>query len=240
MSALGRAVRAAGARGKGVERRLWSLRRGAVCLRARAKVAWQRSSIDLDVAPDVRFGRRVQIWVPPGTSARLHIGAGTQIDDDVRVLIQGGEIHIGPNSHVRRFTTLNVAGALHLAGDNLLSWGCIVHCAGRIEVGRYTTISEYVTIVDSVHHFTTPDAPVWHNTAVGAVEIGANTWIAAKATIGRGASIGRHCIIGAHAVVTSPVPDGHLVAPSRSTTTQLHLPWAAEDHGGGEAPSTLS
>lgn len=240
MNALGAAIRAAGARGDGVEQRIWRLRRRAVCLRTRAAAAWKRSSIELDIARDVQFGRRVQIWIPPGTSGCLSIGTGTRIDDDVRMLVQGGEIHIGPNSHVRRFTTLNVSGALHLAGDNLLSWGCVVHCAGQIDVGRNTIVGEYTTIVDSVHYFATPDAPVWHNTAVGTVEIGENTWIAAKATIGRGAKIGRHCIVGAHAVVTGAVPDGQLVAPSPSSGSALDLPWMSPDQGDGGSSSTRS
>jgi acetyltransferase-like isoleucine patch superfamily enzyme len=241
MSAFGRVVRAVGERGASVERRLYAMRRTAVLLRARTHAAWQRASIDLNVDRDVRFGRGVQIWVEPGTRTVLHIGPGVRIDDNVRILLYGGETRIGGGSLIRRFTTLNVAGRLTLEGDNLLSWGCVVHCAGLVSIGRHTIVGEYSTIVDSAHFFTNPDDPVWQNSKAGEVHIGYNTWVAAKATIARGANVGNHCIIGAHAVVTGAIADGQLVAPPPSTAVAaIRLPWVAARQPGDLPPSTRS
>lgn len=238
MSAVGQVLRTAGAHGAVIERRLYAIRRQRVLLRARAHAAWQRASIDLDVAKGVRFGRGVQIWVEPGTSASLRIGHGVRVDDHVRILLFGGGVKIGAGSDIRRLTTLNVAGVLTLAGDNVLSWGCVVHCAGRVTIGQHTIIGEYSTIVDSAHFFTGRDDPIWQNSNAGEVDIGYNTWIAAKVTIARGAVVGDHCIIGAHAVVTGRVPDGELVAPPASTAVaRARLPWRSE-HQTGDPPSS--
>lgn len=241
MSAVGRAVRAVGERGASIERRLYAMRRSVVLLRARTHAAWQRATIDLDVDRDVRFGRRVQIWVEPGTRTALHIGSGVRIDDNVRILLHGGEVRIGGGSDIRRLTTLNVAGRLTLGGDNVLSWGCVVHCAGVVSIGRHTIVGEYSTIVDSAHFFTDPDAPIWQNSKAGEVNIGYNTWIAAKATIARGAIIGNHCIVGAHSVVTGTIADGQLVAPPPSSpVAAVRLPWTVARQTRDLPPSTLS
>lgn len=241
MSVVGQALRKAGAHGAAVERRLYAIRRQRILLRARAHAAWQRASIDLDVAKDARFGRGVQIWIEPGTSTALRIGRGARVDDHVRILLFGGHVEIGAGSDVRRFTTLNVAGHLTLEGDNVLSWGCVVHCARRVAIGQHTIVGEYSTIVDSTHFFTGPDDPIWQNSNAGEVEIGYNTWIAAKVTIAKGAEVGDHCIIGAHAVVSGRVPSGQLVTPPVSTAVApARLPWRSEHQTKDPPASTRS
>jgi acetyltransferase-like isoleucine patch superfamily enzyme len=129
---------------------------------------------------------------------------------------------------VRRGAVLNVAGRLECHGENLISWNCVVHCSTAVTIGRQTTIAEMATIADSSHYFTEPEDHVWHNVRTGSVTIGDNTWIAAKATLGRDAHIGSHCIVSANSLVTGEVPDGSLASGVPAVIRPLQLPWTNE------------
>jgi acetyltransferase-like isoleucine patch superfamily enzyme len=132
-------------------------------------------------------------------------------------------------------------GSFELAGDNILSWGNVIHCASSIRLGRMASTNEFVTIVDSSHYFTTPDEFFYHNTKTGPIEVGVNTWICSKATLARNAKIGDHCIIAGNSIVSGEVPSGHLASgvPAQ-VVRQLELPWkqtAPELVSGGRAPA---
>ena len=142
-------------------------------------------------------------------------------------ILNDGRIDLGDNVEVRRDTTFMMwGGSLELAGDNILSWGNVIHCASSIRLGRMTSTNEWVTIVDSSHYFTTPDEFFYHNTKTGPIEVGINTWICSKATLARNAKIGDHCIIAGNSIVSGEVPTGHLASgvPAQ-VVRELDLPW---------------
>lgn len=203
-------------------------RRAAFVARVKATAAWHGATVDLVVAPDARIGRDVRVTVEPWTHNVLHVGPGSLLGDSVLIQLKGGTVLLGDGVLVRRGTVLNVSGRLECEGDNLISWACVVHCSNDIRIGRRTIIGEYTTLADSVHFFTAPEEDVYHNVRVGSVAIGRNTWVCAKATLGRGADVGSHCIVGSNAVVTSEVPDGSLVSGVPATVRPLQLPWATE------------
>jgi acetyltransferase-like isoleucine patch superfamily enzyme len=203
-------------------------RRQALIARIKAAAIWHNASVDLRIDPDVRIGQGVRVTFEAWTRNTLHIGSGSWLDDDVLIQLKGGSVVIGPRVQLRRNMLLNVAGQLFCEGDNVISWGSVIHCSNDVRIGRQTIIGEYTTIADSVHYFTTPDEHVWHNVRVGSVAIGRNTWVCAKATLGRGADVGSHCIIGASAVVTGEVPDGSMASGIPAVVRPLSLPWAAE------------
>jgi acetyltransferase-like isoleucine patch superfamily enzyme len=219
-----RALRRFGPR---VERAVAQARCDRFALQLRAQAALAGATVEVDVAPDVRIGRAPRITVQPGTHSVVRLGPGAQLGDHVTLQLKGGTLEVGPRSEVRHRCLINLAGTFVLAGDNVLSWGCVVHCSTLVRVDRDTIIGEYTTIADSNHYFTTPDAPVWHNVRRGQVVVGRNTWICAKATLGAGADIGAHCIIGSNTVVTDVVPDGHLASGVPAVVRPLALPWRA-------------
>ena len=226
MTVVGRALRQAGLHEALLLAPVRRARLAAFVASAKAAAAWQRAELELDVAPDVRVGRGVRVRCLPDTVNRLRLGPGTRVDDLVVFELKGGTVDVGAGVHLRQGTVLNVAGRLAVGDHSLLSWGTIVHCSNDVRLGRMSAIGEYSTIVDSAHHFTEPDAFVYHNLRVGTVVIGDNTWLGAKATITRNSRIGSHCIVAANSTVSGDVPDGHLVAGVPAKVVRpVNLPW---------------
>lgn len=199
--------------------RRWFLRR------VRAAAAAVGATVEVDLARDVRLGRRIVVDVEPGSANRLSIGEGTRIWDDVTFALRGGDVTVGPWCDIRRGVVVNAAGTVRIVGRNVVSWGTVVHCAGLVEIGELTSIGEYVTIVDSTHYHSEPDVPVHRNLRIGSIAIGRNAWIGAKATILRDSVVGAYAVVAAGAVVSGSVPDGHVVAAPGSATRDRELPW---------------
>lgn len=128
----------------------------------------------------VRFGRGVTIKCFDGGS--LSIGAGSAIDDNAIVIVERGNLLIGCNC--------------------LITFGCVVVCTQRIEIGDGTLIAEYVTIRDQDHRHDDPQGLDAGGLMSSPIKIGNDVWIGAKATITRGVEIAAHSVIGANSVVT--------------------------------------
>ena len=202
--------------------RAWS-RRTAFVARVRLAARLAGSTVEVDVADDVRVGDDVKVWVAPGTRNRLRIGPGSILGDRVYLELRGGDVDLGPRTDLRRDVVLNVSGRLRFAGGNILSYSCAVHCAEEVALGELTSASELVVIADSRHHFTDPDTHFYDNVVTAPVRIGRNVWLASKATVASGATIGDCSLVAAHAVVTGEVPERTMVAgaPARSVRETL-------------------
>jgi acetyltransferase-like isoleucine patch superfamily enzyme len=218
-------VRAASALGPQARTASTAARRRAFIARTRLAAAWVNATIELDIADDIRIGRDVRVVVQPWSHNALHVGPGSTVEDRVRILLKGGTIRLGDNVTIRRGCVLNVAGDLELDGENLLSWFTVIHCSTRIHLERMAIVGEHVTIADSSHYFTEPDAPIYHNLRTGSIEIGRNTWLCPKATVTRDAKIGSHCIVGSGSVVVGEIPAGSLASGVPATYRPLSLPW---------------
>jgi acetyltransferase-like isoleucine patch superfamily enzyme len=207
-------------------RRLALVRRAALLARVRASALWHRATVELQVADDVRVGRGVQVTVEPRSANVLRVESGTRLDDQVLIMLKGGQVRIGAGCHLRRGTILNVAGELEMVGGNVLSWDSHVHCAESVRLDRLASTAEQVTISDSGHYFTEPDDFFYDNVRTAPVVIGANTWLCPKATVTSGVTIGSHCIIASNSVVDRNVPPGHLASGVQPTRVRpLVLPW---------------
>jgi acetyltransferase-like isoleucine patch superfamily enzyme len=217
---------------------LYAVRRARVIAKLRFLAAWNGATVDIDIAPNVRFGRDLDITVWPGSHNVVRIGPGTTVADRTMIFLNGGTLLLGDGIEIRRGVIFYLwGGTLEIAGENVLSWGVVFHCADQIRVGRLTIIGEWSTIVDSTHVFTSPDAPVVHGTKTGPVEIGYNTWICAKATIGRNSKVGDHCIVAGNAVVSGEVPSGHVASGVGTPQIRpLALPWAPPPVAPPKAP----
>lgn len=202
-----------------------SVRRSAFLARVQLAAAAADATVELDVADDVRIGARVRVVFTPWTSNVLSIGAGSLLEDDVRIQLKGGSVRIGERTEVRRSTLMNVAGRLDVADDVILSWGCVLHCSESVSVGPMALIGEYSTLADSSHYFTHPVETAWHNVRSGPITIGRGCWFGAKTTVGRGSTVGAHCIVAAGSLVTGDVPDGSLARGVPAQVSPLTLPW---------------
>ena len=203
-------------------RRLWLIGR------LRAEAAWLRSQVEVSIARDAGIGPGVRVLVAPGTRSVLRVGRGGRLGAGVRIRLEGGQALIGDAVDIRRNASLVVGGRLELEGRIVLQAGCSLHCAEAITVRPLAVLSEYVTVVDSSHHYTGPDDWILDNVHTRPVVIGYNTWIGAKATVARGVRVGDHAVVAANSLVTSDVPAGHLVSGVPAEVRRpLDLPWRA-------------
>lgn len=191
---------------------LYRLRRLAFLRRVQLAARLSGATLDAEISLHARIGRRIRVSLAPGSTNVLRIGDWTTIDDEVTILLKGGTVLIGQWCDLRRGVVLNVAGRLELVGSNVVSWGSVIHCAESVSVGRMTGLSEGVTIADSTHYHTTPDAHFYHNIRPARVEIGSNVWLAPHVTVTRGARIGDGSIVGANSLVVGKVAAGVLVS----------------------------
>jgi acetyltransferase-like isoleucine patch superfamily enzyme len=202
-------------------------RRALLLTRIHAAAELAGSTVTVDLADDLAVGRGVRVTFEPGTHNVLRIGRGSQLGDRVLIMLKGGTVEAGERVEIRRDVILNVAGVLRIEGDTPISWASILHCSNDVLLERMAGLAEQVTVADSSHYFTEPDAHFWHNVRKGSVRVGSNTWICPKATLARGADVGAHCIVGSGSVVTGPVPDGHLASGVPAQVRPLPLPWRA-------------
>lgn len=227
----GLALRAAKRREPEINGALYGFRRAMIIARLRMLAAWHGAQVEIDIAPDVRFGRNIDLTVWPGSRNVVRIGPGTTIGHRTMFFLNNGTLLLGDGIEVRRDVIFMLwGGTLEIAGENVLSWGSVFHCADSIRIGRFSIFGEWSTIVDSSHFHSEPDAAVVHNTKTGPVEIGYNTWVCAKAVIGRNSKIGDHCIVAGNAVVTGEVPSGHVASGTGAAKVRpIALPWQAPE-----------
>lgn len=183
-----------------------------------ARAWWRRARVEVALADDVRFGRRVRLSAAPGSRSVVHIGPGCLIGDDVCIELGGGRLLLGPGVDLRARSTLFVNGTLCFEGHNLLQRGCSFHCDESITVGHQASLGDYSTVVDSSHTFDGPHQWFLHDLVTAPVVIEADVWLGVKATVTKGVRIGRRAVIGANSVVVKDVPAGYLASgvPARN------------------------
>lgn len=202
--------------------------------RSRARARWRRATIDIDIAADVRLGRRLQVTAAPGSRNLLRIGPGCIVGDDVTIELGGGQVLMGEHVDLRARCTLVVSGTLRFEGRNLLQRGCGIHCDEAVTIGDQATLSDYSTVVDSTHTFDGPHAWFVHNLTTAPVVIGADAWLGAKATVTKGVHVGPGAVVGANSVVVKNVPAGYLASgvPARNLRPFTRTAGAAVDDTG--------
>lgn len=140
-----------------------------------------------------KSGRNLVVKMVATTQgARIYLGHGCRIEDDVRLISFG-------------------QGRIDVADHCFIGWGCIFSAQQQLSIGEGTAIAEYVSIRDHNHM---PDDGAVHRSKmqVEPVMIGKRVWIGAKVTITAGVTIGDDVVIGANAVVTKDVASGMRVA----------------------------
>jgi acetyltransferase-like isoleucine patch superfamily enzyme len=215
-----------------VDRSLFAVRRAAFITRLRIHAFWQRSTVDVDISPDVKLGRDVRATVEPRTRNVIRVGPNCSIADRTLFVLKGGHVELGDWIDMRRDTVLTVAGHLVLEGRNLVQPAVAIHCDESVIVRRLVGIGERTTIIDSSHFFTGPDDSFTDNVKTGPIEIGYNAWLGAMVTVARNVSIGHHAVIAANALVVGDVPPGYLASGVPAAVVRRVVPWMDEE---GEA-----
>lgn len=191
--------------------------------------AWlARSTVEVDIAPDVEVGKRILLEFASRSHTSIRVGSGSRLSDGVRLRLYGGALSLGPDVDVRDRAVLTVSdgGRLVLDGPNNLSYGVTVHCSESIHLATFAHVAEYSTIVDNSHYYSDPEGWSYHNLRSAPIELGQDVWVCPKATITSGVTIGSHSIVASNTVVVKDMPSGVLISgvPGK-VVRELDLPW---------------
>jgi putative colanic acid biosynthesis acetyltransferase WcaF len=97
---------------------------------------------------------------------------------------------------------------LTLADRSCLGDGVVAYNLARIEIGERATVAQETYLCCGTHDLSDPNMPLM----TGAIRIGADAFIGARAFVLPGIVIGRAAVVGACAVVTKDVAEGDIVA----------------------------
>jgi acetyltransferase-like isoleucine patch superfamily enzyme len=173
---------------------------------------WVRARVDCDIAPDVKWGRRLRFTVEPRTHSAIRVGPGCKIGDDVQIVLHGGTLLLGHAVDVRARCVFEVGGRLEVGSRTVVSYGTTFHCDDAITVGSMVAVSEYCTLADVSHTHDGPHEFVGDNVKTSPIDVGDDAWLGAKVTVVRGVHIGSGSVIGANSAVVKDVPAGHLAS----------------------------
>jgi acetyltransferase-like isoleucine patch superfamily enzyme len=156
----------------------------------------------LRIGPDVRIGSLLVIELFARGDNALALGAGSVIQNGVRLILRGGSIEVGRHTSVRDGAWLKSDGELVLGDHVQVSQHDALHCDRRLVLEDWVGLAERVTVLDSDHGFDGSDVHFRDQALrVEPTVIGANTFAAAGAVILRGTRLGKNSFIAANAVV---------------------------------------
>lgn len=193
-----------------------ALRTASIIRRLQLAARLQGATLHVRTSGPVRIVSKPHLVVERGTTTTVVLGEGTVLQHDVLLQLRGGHLRLGAGVDVRDGVGFNIGGRCTVGDGVVLSHGLRVHCAESVDIGAWTIIGEYSTIVDSAHVRTGPDEPIHHSSTSSPVRIGRNVWVGAKATITSGVTVGDQSIVGAHALVTRDVAPSTLVGSPRA------------------------
>jgi len=156
----------------------------------------------LRLDPGVMIGHGTIVEIFAQGDNVLHLRESSRIYEGARLELRGGVIDVGERCMVHDHAVLKSNGDLILGEDVRVSYGSCIHCSDHIELGRYTGLAEYVTIVDSDHTPDGSDIPLdTHPIVTDPVFIEPNVFLARGALVLRGSRIGRNSVVAANSVV---------------------------------------
>lgn len=192
-------------------------RRLCFILRLRLQAIITRSTLELNVAKTCTIDKGIKV-VLEGAHNKITIGDRALLGERVMIVLRDGELYMGERAEIRAECIARITGGrLYLERAIVVSYRCMFHCGKSIEIGRYTGLGEYVTVMDGEHVHTQSDDYWWLNDpqakiVLKGLKIGIGAYIGAKTTIVMGADIGDFCRIGANSVVTRKIEPHTLAA----------------------------
>jgi acetyltransferase-like isoleucine patch superfamily enzyme len=180
-------------------RRFWLI------LRLRLQALRTHTQLELDLAKNCRLGKGLKI-VLQGGHCKITMRERSRLGERVHIEMRGGELYMGPRTEIRAETIAHISGRLHLEEACGFSVRCVIHCGSSIEVGKYTGIGEYVSVMDGEHVHVQTDEYWWYGDPQAElvfkpVKIGKGAYIGAKTTIAMGVEIGDFSRVGSNSLV---------------------------------------
>jgi acetyltransferase-like isoleucine patch superfamily enzyme len=132
----------------------------------------------------------------------LELRRASRIYEGARIELRGGTIKVGERCMIHDEVILKSDGYLSLGHDVRVSYGSVLHCSERVELGAYTGLAEYVSITDSDHTIDGSDVPIDHRPIVtDPVLLERNVFVARASAVLKGVRVGRNSVIGANSLV---------------------------------------
>lgn len=169
----------------------------------------------LRLGAGVSLGRQLTIELWAGGQNRLECGDGVFFMANAHVQLRDGTVAIGRHSHVRDGAVLKATdGTLSVGEEVTISWGVVLACSERIEIGDLAGIGERVSIVDSDHGADGSDTHYLRQPlTTSPIVVGRNVLVSANVAILRGATVGPNAVVAANAVLRAgDYPAGWLIA----------------------------
>jgi acetyltransferase-like isoleucine patch superfamily enzyme len=142
-------------------------------------------------------------------------GVGTHIGSNVDVTFFA-ELQVGKDCHIERDVTFEVGRVWERCrgltiGDRVwISRGCLIRCAGRVQIGDDVLVGEFTSIRDTRHGQESVDLSMRSQPdVIGEIRVENNVWIGRGCLIlGRpeGIVLGAGSVLGANSVVTRSIP----------------------------------
>ena len=142
---------------------------------------------------------------------KIHLGAGTVVDDGVLLDAKGDShqgIFLGEGSFVGRASILSCKnGDIRLGDRTNIGFHCEVVSGGEVRFGAGCLLAAYTYVVGVGHDFEDPEQGVLEQAHVAkGVVLGDDVWLGAGVKVMDGIDIGSGTVVGANAVVTRPLP----------------------------------
>lgn len=143
---------------------------------------------------------------------KIHLGAGTVVDDQVLLDAKGEEnegIRVGEGGFIGRNSILSCKNGDIVLGDRVnIGFNSEVFSGSRVIFGSDCLLAAYSYVVGGGHRFDDATAAVLDQEHVSeGIEIGDGVWLGAGVKVMDGIRIGSGTVVGAGAVVTHSLGD---------------------------------
>lgn len=125
-----------------------------------------------------------------------------------RFLLRCFGAHIGQGAHPYPSSRIWAPWNLVMGDHSCLSHYVDCYCVDKIELGAYTTVSQYSFLCTATHDYTRRDMPL----VTAPIHIGAHAWVTADVFVGPGVMVGEGAVVGARSTVFREVHPWTVVA----------------------------
>lgn len=138
---------------------------------------------------------------------KLHLAKTTIIEGKCE-FSKGGQIYIGENTKISRWSCFKEYGGYIKIGDNCtVNSFCHLSGNGGIEIGDNVRIATQCVLISANHIFSNPNIPIrLQGEEREKIIVEDDVWLGAGVKVLKGVKIGVGSVIGAGAVVTKDVP----------------------------------
>ena len=148
-----------------------------------------------------------------------------------RMILRLFGAQVGRNVRIHGSAKIWYPPNLVLEDDAVVGWQTVLYCQAPIRIGHRAIVSQYVHLIAATHDVDAPDFPI----VARPIDIDADAWIAARATVGPGVMVGHGAVLGAASAAFSDLAPwtvyaGNPAQPLRRRAGSATNPWPDAPH----------